>query len=73
MFELIIFAEAAVADPSNVDADSLQTNLQNIIDLLTSSQGQLQTISQSPAAAAAQSPASATAVVGVLGPVLQVS
>ncbi|KAF8177589.1 hypothetical protein BJ912DRAFT_1063492 [Pholiota molesta] len=62
--------KTAVADPSNVDADSLQTNLQNIIDLLSSSHGQLQTMSKGPTTAA-QSSVSAVDVVAVVGPVLQ--
>jgi len=60
--------QSAVADPSNIDSDSLQSNLQGLIGVLTSSQGQLQSINPDTVD---QSPASVNAIVGVFGPLLQ--
>jgi len=62
--------KTAVADKANVDAQLLESNLQNIIDLLTSTQAELQTIVQNPIAVV-QSLLSVNSILALLGPLVQ--
>jgi len=74
--------KTAVANPNNVNAATVQTNLQGIITSLTTTQSQLQALSKGPIAAANQEDAATallafgpliTLLVGVLGEVVLIA